>query len=98
MVTAAGVLRLAAQGGVGLDAPIQRYPPGLLTEDFQPVTVRQLLNHTSGIQAGCSRSRQASRAPPTARASSASSTAAGSPGSGPAPATATAPCSARPAT
>ncbi|MFD5472338.1 serine hydrolase domain-containing protein [Streptomyces sp. NPDC127105] len=52
VVTAAVVLRLAAQGRVDLDAPVQRYLPGLLTRDFQPIAVRQLLNHTSGIQAG----------------------------------------------
>ncbi|MGW3953487.1 serine hydrolase domain-containing protein [Streptomyces sp. NPDC004752] len=51
-VTAATVLRLAAQGGVELDAPIQHYLPLLLTPDFEPISVRQLLNHTSGIQAG----------------------------------------------
>ncbi|XUL91443.1 serine hydrolase domain-containing protein [Streptomyces galilaeus] len=52
VVTAATVLRLAAQGKVDLDTPVQRYLPGLLTKAFEPVSVRQLLNHTSGIQAG----------------------------------------------
>ncbi|MFE9600765.1 serine hydrolase domain-containing protein [Streptomyces hokutonensis] len=52
VVTAATVLRLAAQGEVDLDTPVQRYLPGLLTEAFEPISVRQLLNHTSGIQAG----------------------------------------------
>ncbi|WP_329258647.1 beta-lactamase family protein [Streptomyces sp. NBC_01478] len=52
VVTAATVLRLAAQGKVDLDRPIQRYLPGLLTRAFEPISVRQLLNHTSGIQAG----------------------------------------------
>ncbi|MGW5125399.1 serine hydrolase domain-containing protein [Streptomyces sp. NPDC004069] len=52
VVTAAVVLRLAAQGAIDLDASVQRYLPRLLSEDFRPVTVRQLLNHTSGIQAG----------------------------------------------
>ncbi|MFJ6899019.1 serine hydrolase domain-containing protein [Streptomyces hokutonensis] len=52
VVTAATVLRLAAQGKVDLDTPVQRYLPGLLTEAFEPISVRQLLNHTSGIQAG----------------------------------------------
>ncbi|MFI1394664.1 serine hydrolase domain-containing protein [Streptomyces sp. NPDC020681] len=52
VVTASVVLRLAADGKVGLDAPVQRYLPGLLTAEFEPVTVRQLLNHTSGIQNG----------------------------------------------
>ncbi|MEU7102488.1 serine hydrolase domain-containing protein [Streptomyces longwoodensis] len=52
VVTAAAVLRLAADGRVDLDAPVQRYLPGLLSTAFRPVTVRQLLNHTSGIPAG----------------------------------------------
>ncbi|MFE2281524.1 serine hydrolase domain-containing protein [Streptomyces sp. NPDC059454] len=55
VVTAAAVLRLAAQGEVDLDASIERYLPGLLGPDFEtPVTVRNLLNHTSGIQPGVS--------------------------------------------
>ncbi|WP_340375601.1 serine hydrolase domain-containing protein [Streptomyces sp. SS7] len=52
VVTAAAVLRLAAEGRIDLDRPIQRYLPGLLGRQFRPVTVRQLLNHTSGIPAG----------------------------------------------
>ncbi|MDH6624163.1 CubicO group peptidase (beta-lactamase class C family) [Streptomyces sp. LBL] len=52
VVTAAAVLKLAAQGKVDLNTPIQHYLPGLLTPAFEPVTVRQLLNHTSGIQPG----------------------------------------------
>ncbi|MEZ3181380.1 beta-lactamase family protein [Streptomyces pimonensis] len=53
VVTAAAVLRLAAQGEVDLDASVERYLPGLLGPEFKkPVTVRNLLNHTSGIQPG----------------------------------------------
>ncbi|MFF8593093.1 serine hydrolase domain-containing protein [Streptomyces sp. NPDC015220] len=52
VVTAAVVLRLAAQGRIDLDTPVQHYLPGLLTKRFRPITVRQLLNHTSGIQSG----------------------------------------------
>ncbi|WP_369190405.1 serine hydrolase domain-containing protein [Streptomyces sp. R08] len=52
VVTAATVLRLVAQGKVDLDTPVQHYLPGLLTKAFEPISVRQLLNHTSGIQAG----------------------------------------------
>ncbi|MFF6813769.1 serine hydrolase domain-containing protein [Streptomyces sp. NPDC012403] len=55
VVTAAAVLRLAAQGEVDLDASVERYLPGLLGPEFTtPVTVRNLLNHTSGIQPGVS--------------------------------------------
>lgn len=52
VVTAAAVLRLAATGRIDLDTPVQRYLPGLLGRQFRPITVRQLLNHTSGIPAG----------------------------------------------
>ncbi|MCF4140575.1 beta-lactamase family protein [Streptomyces sp. Tue 6430] len=52
VVTAAAVLKLAARGEIDLNRPVQHYLPGLLGRDFRPVTVRQLLNHTSGIPAG----------------------------------------------
>ncbi|MFC8515047.1 serine hydrolase domain-containing protein [Streptomyces sp. NPDC057257] len=52
VVTAAAVLKLAAQGRIDLGKPVQHYLPGLLTRAFEPITVRQLLNHTSGIQPG----------------------------------------------
>lgn len=52
VVTAAVVLQLAAEGRVGLGTPVQKYLPGLLPPAFEPITVRQLLNHTSGIQSG----------------------------------------------
>ncbi|MEW2084827.1 serine hydrolase domain-containing protein [Streptomyces sp. NPDC005283] len=55
VVTAAVALQLAAEGKVDLDASVGTYLPGLLTADFtKPVTVRQLLNFTSGIQPGTS--------------------------------------------
>ncbi|MFF3622403.1 serine hydrolase domain-containing protein [Streptomyces sp. NPDC002467] len=47
--TAAVVLQLAAEGKVDLDRPVQEYLPGLLP-GFEPVTVRRLLNYTSGLQ------------------------------------------------
>ncbi|MGW2620168.1 serine hydrolase domain-containing protein [Streptomyces sp. NPDC001500] len=52
VVTAAAVLRLAADGRIGLNTPVRHYLPGLLGERFRAVTVRQLLDHTSGIPAG----------------------------------------------
>ncbi|MFF0084284.1 serine hydrolase domain-containing protein [Streptomyces canus] len=52
VVTAAAVLRLAAEGRIDLNTPVQRYLPGILSARFRPVTVRHLLNHTSGIPAG----------------------------------------------
>jgi D-alanyl-D-alanine carboxypeptidase len=53
VVTAATVLRLAAQDEIDLDAPVQGYLPHLFTPDFErPISVRHLLNHTSGIKPG----------------------------------------------
>ncbi len=49
--TAAVVLQLFDEGKVDLDAPIERYLPGVVTGNFDgnAITVRQLLNHTSGL-------------------------------------------------
>ncbi|MFB9830868.1 serine hydrolase domain-containing protein [Actinoallomurus acaciae] len=46
--TATVLLQLAAQGRVGLDDPVERYLPGLVPGG-RHITLRQLLNHTSGI-------------------------------------------------
>ncbi|MFD8500872.1 serine hydrolase domain-containing protein [Amycolatopsis sp. NPDC059657] len=46
--TATLVLQLADAKKIGLDQPIQQYLPGLLPYP-EPITVRQLLNHTSGV-------------------------------------------------
>ncbi|SDP16776.1 D-alanyl-D-alanine carboxypeptidase [Streptomyces sp. cf386] len=54
VVTAAIALQLAAEGRISLDGTVQQYLPGLLTEDFAPITVRQLLNFTSGLRPGAS--------------------------------------------
>jgi D-alanyl-D-alanine carboxypeptidase len=43
------VLQLAAEHKISLDEPVQRYLPGLLRAGDPPVTVAQLLNHTSGL-------------------------------------------------
>jgi CubicO group peptidase (beta-lactamase class C family) len=66
-VIAAGVLRLVDEGRVGLDDPVSRYIPSfadvkvfaggtadapVLRAPDAPVTVRQLLNHTSGLAYG----------------------------------------------
>ncbi|MEU4768665.1 serine hydrolase domain-containing protein [Actinosynnema sp. NPDC023794] len=42
------VLQLVGEGEVELDAPVQRYLPGLLP-DGDRITVRHLLQHTSGL-------------------------------------------------
>ncbi|GAA4630314.1 serine hydrolase domain-containing protein [Actinoallomurus vinaceus] len=46
--TATLVLRLVADGRIDLDAPIDRYLPGVLPYS-EPITVRQLLQHRSGL-------------------------------------------------
>ncbi|MGB7208142.1 MAG: serine hydrolase [Pyrinomonadaceae bacterium] len=46
--TGVAIMQLVEVGKVDLDAPISRYLDGLPTE-WQPVKVRQLLAHTSGI-------------------------------------------------
>ncbi|MFE9480136.1 serine hydrolase domain-containing protein [Streptomyces spororaveus] len=48
--TAAAVLQQAESGRIGLDTPIGRYLPGLVPgERGTAITVRMLLNHTSGL-------------------------------------------------
>ncbi|MCP2256594.1 D-alanyl-D-alanine carboxypeptidase [Streptoalloteichus tenebrarius] len=48
--TAVTVLRLVADGSIDLDRPIQHYLPDLLPADRPPITVRQVLTYTSGLQ------------------------------------------------
>ncbi|MEY9863126.1 D-alanyl-D-alanine carboxypeptidase [Catenulispora sp. GAS73] len=43
------LLQLAAEHRVDLDQSVQQYLPGLLPATFQPITLRQLLNMTSGL-------------------------------------------------
>jgi D-alanyl-D-alanine carboxypeptidase len=43
------VLQLAAEHRISLARPVQDYLPGLLRADDPPVTVAELLNHTSGL-------------------------------------------------
>ncbi|MFI1601335.1 serine hydrolase domain-containing protein [Streptomyces griseofuscus] len=50
--TATVVLQLAAEHRLSLDAPVERYLPGLIQghgHDGRRITVRQLLQHTSGL-------------------------------------------------
>ncbi|HET6501012.1 MAG TPA: serine hydrolase domain-containing protein [Amycolatopsis sp.] len=49
--TAVVVLQLVAEHRVDLDQPVQRYLPGVLPADYPPITVGQLLDHTSGLPA-----------------------------------------------
>lgn len=43
------VLQLAAEQRLSLETPVQQCLPGLLPAHFPPITVRQLLQHTSGL-------------------------------------------------
>ena len=43
------VLQLVAQQRISLDRPVQQYLPGLLRQDDPPITIAELLNHTSGL-------------------------------------------------
>ncbi|MFE6776949.1 serine hydrolase domain-containing protein [Streptomyces sp. NPDC057702] len=52
VVTSAVVLQLAAEGRLDLDGTVQEYLPGLLSDAFEPITVRHLLTFTSGLQPG----------------------------------------------
>lgn len=49
--TSAVVLQLAAEGRVDLSKPVRQYLPQTVPDAYGAVTVRQLLNHTSGIPA-----------------------------------------------
>ncbi|MEO8721981.1 MAG: serine hydrolase domain-containing protein [Sphingobium sp.] len=48
--TAAAIMLLVEDGKLALDAPVRQYLPEL-PASWQPVTVRQMLNHTSGLPA-----------------------------------------------
>jgi CubicO group peptidase (beta-lactamase class C family)/pimeloyl-ACP methyl ester carboxylesterase len=46
------VLQLVAEGRVSLDAPVERYLPGMIRangNDGREITIRQLLSHTGGL-------------------------------------------------
>ncbi|MFI1333184.1 serine hydrolase domain-containing protein [Streptomyces sp. NPDC020845] len=49
--TSTVVLQLVAERRIVLDAPVRRYLPELIPDAYQEVTVRQLLDHTSGLPA-----------------------------------------------
>lgn len=50
--TAVVVLQLAAEHRVGLGRAVQDYLPGLLPASYPEITVRELLDHTSGLPEG----------------------------------------------
>jgi len=47
--TAVVVLQLAAENRVDLDRTVEHYLPGLLPSGYPDITVRQLLDHTTGL-------------------------------------------------
>ncbi|MCC7370200.1 MAG: beta-lactamase family protein [Chloroflexi bacterium] len=55
-LTAAAIMQLVEAGAVSLDAPVTRYLPWFTVDDprANEITVRHLLNHTSGIPASAS--------------------------------------------
>ena len=48
--TAAAIMLLVEDGRIGLDEPVRKYLPEV-PESWQPITIRHLLNHMSGIAA-----------------------------------------------
>jgi CubicO group peptidase (beta-lactamase class C family) len=50
-ITAVAVLKLAEEGKLSLDDPISKHLPGV-PENCQEITIRHLLQHTSGIPGG----------------------------------------------
>ncbi|MFI8827501.1 serine hydrolase domain-containing protein [Streptomyces sp. NPDC053431] len=50
LFTSAVVLQLVGEGRLSLDDTVQGLLPGLLPESYAPITVGQLLSHTSGLQ------------------------------------------------
>ncbi|MEU0677199.1 serine hydrolase domain-containing protein [Streptomyces sp. NPDC006172] len=50
--TATIVLQLAAEHRIDLNEAVQQYLPSVLPADLPPVTIGQLLNHTSGLPRG----------------------------------------------
>ncbi|HET6503584.1 MAG TPA: serine hydrolase domain-containing protein [Amycolatopsis sp.] len=51
LFTSIAVMQLVERGSIDLDAPVARYLPEFAANGKQAVTVRQLLTHTSGLDA-----------------------------------------------
>lgn len=52
LATTPAILRLAEQGRLDVDAPVERYLPGFGNGGKQAVTLRHLLTHVSGLRPG----------------------------------------------
>lgn len=48
-ITAVAVMQLVEKGKIDLDAPVQKYVPSFPQKSY-PITIRELLTHTSGIR------------------------------------------------
>ncbi|WP_329380363.1 beta-lactamase family protein [Streptomyces sp. NBC_01351] len=64
LFTSTVVLQLIGEGRFTMDTPVQELLPGTLPAHWQPITVGQLLSHTSGLQEPCVDFRGL-QAPPT---------------------------------
>ncbi|MFD7260901.1 serine hydrolase domain-containing protein [Streptomyces sp. NPDC059874] len=53
LFTSTVVLQLIGEGRFTMDTPVQEILPGTLPAHWQPITVGQLLSHTSGLQLPC---------------------------------------------
>ncbi len=51
VATTPSIMRLVDQGRLNLDSPVQAYLPGFVGENKEVVTVRNLLEHRSGLRA-----------------------------------------------
>lgn len=52
LATSPAILRLAEQGKLDIDAPVERYLPGFGANGKEAVTLRHLLTHVSGLRPG----------------------------------------------
>tara|TARA_R110002073_G_scaffold14554_2_gene59356 strand:+ start:38185 stop:39966 length:1782 start_codon:yes stop_codon:yes gene_type:complete len=54
-LTAVGVMKLVEDGKLTLETPISTYFPGFIPDFSKQITIRHLLNHSSGMQANIGR-------------------------------------------
>lgn len=54
-LTAVGIMKLADQGKLTLETPISTYFPNFILDFSKKITIRHLLNHSSGMQANVGR-------------------------------------------
>jgi CubicO group peptidase (beta-lactamase class C family) len=54
-LTAVGIMKLVEEGKLTLETPIKKYFPNFIPEYSKKITIRHLLNHSSGMQANIGR-------------------------------------------